>query len=124
MARSLAAPAPRRLTHRRARLAFGGPRPLGGVARAARSGAGAVGGRRRARVRLAVLIAVPLLGGSWLLLRHSSLTAVKHVQVRGLVAVHGADTAAIETALTGAAHGMSTLAVRPAALRAAVAPYP
>ena len=80
---------------------------------------------RRLRVALlTVLIAVPLLGGSWQLLRHSSLSAVEHVQVRGLAAVHGADTAAIETALTGAAHGMSTLAVSPAALRAAVAPYP
>jgi cell division septal protein FtsQ len=73
---------------------------------------------------LTVLIAVPLLGGVYQLLRHSSLTTVEHVQVRGLVAVHGADTAAIETALTGAAHGMSTLAVSPAVLRAAVASYP
>jgi cell division protein FtsQ len=73
---------------------------------------------------LIVSIAVPLLVGGYQLLRHSSLTAVEHVQVRGLTAVHGADTAAIETALTGAAHGMSTLAVSPAALRAAVASYP
>lgn len=80
---------------------------------------------RRLRIALlAVLIAMPLLGGAYQLLRHSSLSAVDRVQVRGLVAVHGADTAAIETALTGAAHGMSTLAVNPAALRAAVASYP
>lgn len=125
MSRSIAAPGPRRLTRRRARLAFGVPRPLGDAARATRTGIAAVWARRRLRIALlAVLIAVPLLGGSWVLLRHSSLTAVKHVQVRGLLAVHGADTAAIETALTGAAHGMSTLAVSPAALRAAVAPYP
>lgn len=81
--------------------------------------------RRRLRIALlVVLVAIPLLGGAWQLLRHSSLTAVEHVQVRGLVAVHGADTAAIETALTGAAHGMSTLAVSPVRLRAAVAAYP
>jgi cell division protein FtsQ len=101
------------------------PRPLRAVARTARAGIAAVWAHRRLRVALlTVLIAVPLLGGSWQLLRHSSLSAVEHVQVRGLAAVHGADTAAIETALTGAAHGMSTLAVSPAALRAAVAPYP
>lgn len=88
-------------------------------------GIAAIWVRRRLRIALlAVLIAVPLLGGVYQLLRHSSLSAVEHVQVRGLTAVHGADTAAIETALTGAAHGMSTLAVSPAALRAAVAGYP
>ncbi len=93
--------------------------------RTARTGIAAVWARRRLRIALlAILIAIPLLGGGYQLLRHSSLTAVEHVQVRGLVAVHGADTAAIETALTGAAHGMSTLAVSPAALRAAVAAYP
>jgi cell division protein FtsQ len=98
---------------------------LGAAARTTRAGIAAVWARRRLRiVLLTVLVAIPLLGGGWQLLRHSSLTAVEHVQVRGLVAVHGADTAAIETALTGAAHGMSTLAVSPARLRAAVAAYP
>jgi cell division protein FtsQ len=125
MARSIAAPAPRRLPRRRARLAFGLPRPLEAVARTTRAGIAAVWARRRPRIALlAVLIAIPLLGGAYQLLRHSSLSAVERVQVRGLVAVHGADTAAIETALTSAAHGMSTLAVSPAALRAAVAAYP
>jgi cell division protein FtsQ len=125
MARSIAAPAPRRLTRRRARLAFGLPRPLEAAARTARAGIAAVWARRRLRIALlAVLIAIPLLGGAYQLLRHSSLSAVEHVQVRGLIAVHGTDTTAIETALTGAAHGMSTLAVSPAALRAAVAAYP
>ena len=101
------------------------PRPLGAAARTTRAGIAAVWARRRLRIALlAVVIAIPLLGGFWQLLRHSSLTAVEHVQVRGLVAVHGADTAAIKTALTDAAHGMSTLAVSPAALRAAVASYP
>jgi cell division protein FtsQ len=125
MARSIAAPAPRRLTRRRARLAFGVPRPLATIARTARAVIAAVWARRRLRIALlAILVAMPLLGGAYELLRHSSLTAVDHVQVRGLVAVHGADTAAIEAALTGAAHGMSTLAVSPVALRAAVAAYP
>jgi cell division protein FtsQ len=90
-----------------------------------RSGIAWVWARRRLRIALlAVLVAASLGGGSWLLLRHSSLTTVEHVQIRGLVAVHGADTAAIKTALTGVAHGMSTLAVKPAALRVAVASYP
>jgi cell division protein FtsQ len=125
MARSIAAPAPRRLIRRRGRPAFGVPRPLGAAARTTRTGIAAVWARRRLRIALlTVLIAVPLLGGGWQLLRHSSLSAVEHVEVRGLAAVHGADTAAIETALTGAAHSMSTLAVSPAALRAAVASYP
>jgi cell division protein FtsQ len=90
-----------------------------------RTGIAAVWARRRLRIALlTVLIALPLLGGGYQLLRHSSLSAVEHVQVRGLAAVHGVDTAAIEAALTGAAHSMSTLAVSPAALRAAVAAYP
>ncbi len=101
------------------------PRPLEAAARTTCAAIAAVWVRRRLRIALlAVLIAVALLGGGYQLLRHSSLTTVEHVQVRGLTAVHGADTAAIETALTGAAHGMSTLAVSPAALRAAVASYP
>lgn len=125
MARSIAAPVPRRLTPGRGRLAFGLPRPLGAVTRATRAGIAAVWARRRLRITLlTVLIAVPLLGGAYQLLRHSSLSTVEHVQVRGLAAVHGADTTAIETALMGAAHSMSTLTVSPAALRAAVASYP
>jgi cell division protein FtsQ len=76
------------------------------------------------RALLVALAVLPLLGGGWLWLRHSSLMAVENVQVDGLVAVHGADAGAIEAALIGAARGMSTLDVKPAALRAAVAPYP
>ena len=91
----------------------------------ASTGIAAIWARRRLRIALlAFLIAIPLLGGGYQLLRHSSLSAVEHVQVRGLRAVHGVDTAGIETALTGATHGMSTLAVSPAALQAAVAAYP
>jgi cell division protein FtsQ len=78
--------------------------------------------RRRLRIAvLATLIALPLLGGGWLWLRHSSLVAVQHVRVSG---VHGSEAQAIEAALTGAAKRMSTLDVSTAKLRAAVASYP
>jgi cell division protein FtsQ len=76
------------------------------------------------RVRIAVLasmIALPLLGGGWLWLRHSSLVAVAHVRVSG---VHGSEAQAIEAALTRAAKRMSTLDVSTTKLRAAVASYP
>ncbi len=82
----------------------------------------ALGGRRRLRVvLLCLLVAAPLLGGAWLWLRHSSFVAVEHVRVSG---AHGAQAGAIETALTEAAKRQSTLAVDPAALKAAVARYP
>ncbi len=80
--------------------------------------------RERKRLRIALLasvIALPLLGGGWLWLRHSSLVAVQHVRVSG---VHGSEAPAIEAALTGAAKRMSTLDVSTAKLRAAVASYP
>jgi cell division protein FtsQ len=76
------------------------------------------------RLRIAVLasmIALPLLGGGWLWLRHSSLVAVAHVRVSG---VHGSEAQAIEAALTRAAKRMSTLDVSTTKLRAAVAAYP
>ncbi|HEV7527287.1 MAG TPA: FtsQ-type POTRA domain-containing protein [Solirubrobacteraceae bacterium] len=79
---------------------------------------------RRRRLRLAAivaLVAMPLLAGGWLWLRGSSLVAVSHVRVTG---VHGSDAHAIDAALSSAAHGMTTLQVNPAALRAAVASYP
>jgi cell division protein FtsQ len=79
---------------------------------------------RRRRLRTAfliVLVALALLAGGWLLLRKSSLVAVEHVRVSGL---HGPQARAIETALDGAARGMSTLDVRTGALRAAVASFP
>ena len=122
MARSIAAPAPRRLVRG---PALGIPRPLRGAASLVRAGIAFMWRRRLLRVVLiAVLLAIPLMAGGWWLARHTSLTAVEHVQVKGLARVHGADTAAIETALRSAARGMSTLDVKPAALRAAVAQYP
>jgi cell division protein FtsQ len=78
--------------------------------------------RKRLRIALvATLIALPLLGGGWLWLRHSSLVAVEHVRVSG---VHGSDARAIDAALTSAAKRMSTLDVSTSRLRAAVASYP
>ncbi|HLB22349.1 MAG TPA: FtsQ-type POTRA domain-containing protein [Solirubrobacteraceae bacterium] len=78
--------------------------------------------RRRLRIALIVaLIASPLLAGGWIWLRDSSLVAVSHVRVSG---AHGSQARAIDAALSSAAHGMTTLDVHPAALRAAVAAYP
>ena len=69
---------------------------------------------------LAVLLALPVLGGAWLLLRDSSLVSVQRVRITG---VHGPEAAAIDAALVQAAHHMSTLDVNTGALRAAVAPF-
>jgi cell division protein FtsQ len=125
MARSIAAPGPRRLVRRPVWPAVGVPHPLKGAANLTRAGIAAVWRRRRLRIALlSVLALLALAGGGLLLVRHSPLSAVEHVQIEGLVAVHGADSGAIEAALTNAAHEMSTLAVKPAALQAAVASYP
>lgn len=96
---------------------------LGAALRAAPSLAvEALRARRRLRVALlCMLIAMPLLGAGWLLLRHSSLVAVEHVRITG---AHGPEAHAIETALREAAKGMSTLDAKPAELRAAVARFP
>lgn len=81
--------------------------------------------RRRLRVALlAALAALPLLGGAWLWLRHSSLVAVEQVRISGVAGGQGMQRGQIEAALTGAARGMSTLDVQPGALLAAVARYP
>jgi cell division protein FtsQ len=94
---------------------------LGGLGRMARGGITAVWRRRRARLAvLAVLLALPVLGGAWLLLRDSSFVAVQRVRISG---VHGPEAAAIDAALVQAAHHMSTLDVNTGALRAAVAPF-
>jgi cell division protein FtsQ len=77
--------------------------------------------RRRARVKLlAALVGLALLLGGWLWFRDSPLVAVKQVRISG---VQGPDAASIEAALTRAARRMTTLDVRPAALRAAVARF-
>jgi cell division protein FtsQ len=78
--------------------------------------------RRRLRIASLALAAVlALLSAGWLWLRHSSLVAVRGVRIVGL---HGPQASAISAALDAAARRMSTLDVRPAALRAAVAPFP
>jgi cell division protein FtsQ len=82
-------------------------------------------GRHR-RWRIALLVLVPmlaLLGAGWLWLRHSSLVAVERVHVSG-VTRGDPESRAIEQALARSAHGMSTLDVKMARLRAAVAAFP
>src|SRR5271165_102853 len=96
-------------------------RALAGVGVLAHSGLLAI--RRHRRLRLGLLvaaIALALLAGGWLWLRHSSLVAVERVQVLG---VRGPEAGAIDLALDRAARQMSTLDVHPQLLRAAVAPY-
>ncbi len=76
---------------------------------------------RRPLVWLAVaLVALPALGGAWMWLRNSSLVSVEHVHISG---AHGAEAQQIRTALDEAAQHMSTLHVKLATLRAAVAPF-
>ena len=99
---------------------------LGSLGDHLRGGVGAALAALRAHRRLRIglfcaVLAVPLLGGGWLLLRHSSLVAVEHVKITG---AHGPEAHAIETALREAAKGMSTLDAKPAELRAAVARFP
>jgi cell division protein FtsQ len=78
--------------------------------------------RRRLRlVLLALLGAFALAGGTWQLLRHSSLAAVEHVRISG---VHGREAKQIEAALSRSARHMSTLDIRRGALLAAVAQFP
>jgi cell division protein FtsQ len=80
--------------------------------------------RAHRRVRIALLcgvLALPLLGGGWLWLRHSSFVAVEHVRISG---VQGPEAQEIEAALRQAAHGMSTLAVSTRTLRRAVERFP
>src|SRR5665213_1684390 len=92
------------------------------VAGLARSSFQVISRHRRLRIGLlAVLVALPLLAGGWLLLRKSSFVAVEQVRVSGL---HGPEARAIDAALSGAATHMSTLDVQTGALRAAVASFP
>ncbi len=71
---------------------------------------------------LAVLLAlVALAAGGWVWLRNSSLVAVKRVTIVG---VSGRDAQQIRSALLSAAHNMTTLNVKMAALRTAIEPFP
>lgn len=60
-------------------------------------------------------------GGAWLWMRDSSLVAASAVTVTGAT---GQNAGQIDAALEGAAHGMTTLDVNVAKLRAAVARFP
>jgi cell division protein FtsQ len=125
MDRSIAAPGPRRLLRKPTAPGFGLTRPRQGAAKIGRNTIAFAWERRPLRIALiAVLVAIPLLAGGWWLARHTALTRVEHVRIDGLQAVHGASSGAIEAALMGAVHNMSTLDVQPSALRAAVASYP
>ena len=73
------------------------------------------------QVAVCALIAIPLLGGGWMWLRHSSLVAVRHIHIEG---VHGPEAIEIRTALDVAAGRMTTMDFNVTALRAAVARYP
>jgi cell division protein FtsQ len=73
------------------------------------------------RVTVCALVAIPLLGGGWMWLRHSSLVAVRHIHIVG---VHGPEAIEIRTALDVAAARMTTMDFKVAALRAAVSRYP
>lgn len=69
----------------------------------------------------AVLLAVAVVGATWLWLRDSSLVTVKQVTITG---VSGPQSGRIRSALTAAAHTMTTLDVQVSRLQTAVAPYP
>jgi len=77
-------------------------------------------GRRRFLL-IALAVALPVLGGGWMWLRNSPFVSVRKVQISG---VHGPEAAAIDAALTEAAHRMSTLHLSTSELRAAVAQFP
>jgi cell division protein FtsQ len=78
-------------------------------------------GRPRARLLLAVLAALIMLGGGYALLRDSGLVRVDDVRVTG---VDSSAEPRIDAALDAAARGMTTLHVREDALRRAVAGFP
>jgi cell division protein FtsQ len=77
--------------------------------------------RLRRRAVAAAMAALALLAAGGLWLRDSPLVAIEHVQVKG---ADGPDGPAIRRALTAAAREMTTLHVRQASLRDAVASYP
>ncbi len=133
MARSIAAPVPPSTLSGAARplkglaqgFAHGLGRGAAGLAHAVAAGARFVRAHRRLRIALIAAVAIlALAAAGWQLARHTSLTAVEQVQVSGLTSVPGANSGQIETALRGAARGMSTLGVSQSALRATVAQYP
>jgi cell division protein FtsQ len=78
-------------------------------------------GRRVLRLVPFLVLLLVLAGAGWLWFRDSGLVRVRDVQVIGLT---DSDGAQVRAALTQAAQEMTTLHVRPAVLREAVAQYP
>jgi cell division protein FtsQ len=78
-------------------------------------------GRRVVRLVPFLVLLLALAGAGWLWFRDSGLVRVRQVAVIGLT---DSDAAQVRTALTQAAQEMTTLHVRPALLREAVADYP
>jgi cell division protein FtsQ len=118
--RRVAGPGSRRTAHKPSGPPLGILRPLSRAASVIRMATAFARRRRRLRIALlAAAIALPLLACGWLWLRQSPFVAVQRVRISG---VRGVDAQAVDAALTQAAHGMSTLEVNVAALRAAVAP--
>jgi cell division protein FtsQ len=68
---------------------------------------------------LVVIVLVVGVGAAWL--RDSSVVAVKHVEIDG---ASGQDSERLRSALTSAAHDMTTLHVREGELKTAAEPYP
>ena len=121
MERSLAARVAGPLGLPRLRIGSFPSRGAGAVADWVRRGFSFIWEGRRSRIALiAVLVAMSVLGGGFLLLRNSSFVAVSHVRISG---VHGAEAKAIEGALVTAGKQMSTLNVHVSALQGAVAPF-
>ena len=77
--------------------------------------------RPRTRWIVLALAVALLLGGGYLWLRDSSLVGVEKVTITGAT---GSTSRAVEHAIENAATQMTTMDFDPAAIRAAVAPYP
>ncbi len=135
MARPFALPLPRHSPRATSRRAHGarrarGARPARGAGRRAalacaealRAPLAAIRPRRRLRIALlCAVICAPLLAGGWMWFRGSAFVGVEHVTVTG---ASGPQARAIDAALAGAAHGMSTLELSTARLQAAVRAFP
>jgi cell division septal protein FtsQ len=118
----LSLPFPRRLPGGGTRRGARRKGRRGGMARAyARRALGRLSSNRLAlRTTIVALLALPLLGGSWLWLRGSSLVAVEHVHISG---VHGLEAIEIRAALEDSARRMTTMDFNAGALRSALASY-
>jgi cell division protein FtsQ len=75
-------------------------------------------GRRILRLAVGLIVVLALAGAGWMWLRDSSFVAVRDVQITGVTASDGNQ---VRAALEGAALEMTTLHVRPEALKEATA---